>query len=333
MSVFNRTLLLILLPVLYIQITTKCICLNGDTDEALQQELQKLGFDANTFKKVSDNNDYRGLDLYMKNEKGKERETQLMSFDLRDEALKSNFDFRKTFFFGAAAIKRIPYRPYCFQSSTRGFLLFEISMPYLRIDDCLDSQQPRRKAMTYLNNLAKIFVDYEAQNVRIATSRLFSVGCTVQASEHPVFLDLNIFYNKNDALYRHYFHKNLMKNKEFTTNIKRLYLENEAMNAPRPAVSNNAKPIVLNGYVFASLMSSVAYNFKLFYLNPMEYEINDPLMALKERLDEHVNELRKMKKMFISAEDLVEIFNMANLVKTAPQFSRSSDRSPSPLLS
>lgn len=319
------------LIVAFINVKAQCTTFEGSITTSASKTLEEFNINL-----VDLNMDLRfplfeGFDTYSTiNNK-----VQIATFDLRQDVVKENFDFRKYIFFGSEVSQYFAYKSYCFESQTKAYFIFIRKQDYKSFHDCTKPLQvSQSKILAYLRNLVKIFVEFESNKINAIAFGRFNLGCNSEDVTLPLINDLNILYPSDNEMYLHFYKSRLVKSglerKIEEIMSPRKVRINKSLSVPN--VNHPKKIIALrwNAYPFIDLMQEATSHIMsgYYHLSP-QLLIKNPIILLFKECKVLSKEFKDRSRKKLSAQKIKKLLKILKSkdIEETPQYSDNSSAS------
>lgn len=300
-------------------IKSKCLELKNDSEELLAIELQKLGVEKN---KLTLNLDYSKVFQLLTEPQNK---FKLMEFDLTNAEVKESFEFRKNIFFEPKTLSHFAYTPYCFQIPKKGYLLFVMRDDFIKFVNC-----PKPKAsdsknfMSFLGTLFQIFIYYETREIGLGIFGTEDVGCSKKDTTIPLITDVNILYERNDNMFKHFYKKSLSLQGKLSQADKLIPIYKPPTQKPQfPLPADKVKkapPMVWNAYSFIQfLTSTLAWIQQRYTFDQLGMKKSSNMRFVLYLLQGHFKSFEDRKIQHLGVQEIKEILKYL----PAPELSNS----------
>lgn len=307
----------LIFSVIFIQFKSTCTPLKGDSETELNRELKKLGVSMERLNVVVPAHTYKGFKIYNNSEYNKEKIVQFMKFSLKKKELQKSFEFRQRFFKEPSVIEYFPFVTHCFQSPTKGYLLFLKKKEYKKYNEDNREDKSVETRMKFLKNLTKIYIKYEKENIKMIYLNGNDLGFNPSDETVPYILNANIFYESNDKMYKINFKNSIsIVNDPKNAIIAELYTKGRIENLGETIIihQEGTAPMIWNAFSFILSMVAATSNFSLFKQKEQPI-LNNPIETIFMVFNRYYEEYRNREREIISSEEMRDILEMLNMVE------------------
>lgn len=294
-----------------------CTTLGQNVKDSLNSQLAKLKLASMHFRGKESDEHFRGFNIL----RNSMQDAQLMTFDLGNSVLKSNFEFRARFFFKTSVAKELAYKVHCFRGKKEGYFLFVQKPHFTILKECVEGEAITRGIVSnYISNLAKMLMRYERKKLRVVPLRRKDMGCREDDLTVPLIASANALYPSRDKMYEYYYRKRLtqlgLKAKAHI--IMDAYTASEEKKLPGPKKSSNTSivPMALSPYTLLDMIKSVS---SLVKERAEEKEDSEGfakcVVDIELQCDEYLDDFETDRAGFLSASQIENLLSLLDLKK------------------